>query len=114
MLTARRGRAAHERFESKVRDAKRKGKTIDIDDLPRRELLIRYFETRGYVVVHGTSKLYVTMEKPGEPGKKYFIGKNGGVWFGRNVSEKIGYPKSFNWDGLRKYLKKVAEVSEGE
>ena len=85
-------------------DRKRIGKPLKIDDLPHRELVILWLNSRGYEVVPGRSNKYITLERPGEE-KKYFVGSHGGLWFGEKVSSKIGSPIKFDWDRLRIFLK---------
>lgn len=78
--------AAHRKFEGKIDKALKTGTKIKVSEMPRREILILYYEWRGYNVVAGRSGKYVTMEKPGQPERKVFIGKNGGLAIGQNIS----------------------------
>jgi hypothetical protein len=80
---------AHQKFVDKSRK-----KAPSVATMPRREMLIIYYEDRGYNVVNGRTSKYVTMEKPGQE-KKYFIGKNGGVRYGTKISDSFGLTLRF-------------------
>lgn len=63
-----------------------KGSALDVDALPNREVILLYLqEFMGYSIVPGRSGKYITLEHPTPP-RKYFVGKNGGIRFGTNVS----------------------------
>jgi hypothetical protein len=95
----------HNNYESEERYSE---KPFDLYSLPKRELILLYLETKGYKVVPGRSVKYITLENPDRMDTKYFVGTNGGIWFGRNVSDKIGHSLSgATKEQLIKYLEKV-------
>lgn len=79
---------AHRKFENKVEKCQKTGKKIKTSSLPRRELVILWYEAKGFKVVPGRSGKYVTMEAPGRTDKA-FVGKNGGLAVGKNISSAV-------------------------
>jgi len=83
--------------------------------MPRREMVILYYEAKRFRVVPGRTGKFVTMEKPGAY-DKVFVGKNGSLAIGRNISSATFH--SFNFDNLRKwvswYLTKAKEKQGGK
>lgn len=78
---------AHRKYVSKVQKAESRG--TKMPKMSRREMLILYYKDRGFRVISGNTSKYVTMEKTGDPQKR-FIGKNGGVRVGIKISDSWG------------------------
>lgn len=74
---------AHQKFVEKVKKAESRG--TKMPKMSRREMLIMWYESKGYKVVPGRSSKFVTMEHPGKE-LKMFIGKNGSLQSGKNIS----------------------------
>jgi hypothetical protein len=102
--------AAHEKFKREMTRKHEHGKKTKVSELPRRELLVVFYKAQGFSVVQGRSAKFITMEKPGYE-KKYFIGKNGSLAFGKNVSTKISLPVDFG--KLRRWLNQQVRNAKG-
>lgn len=96
--------AAHAKFNDRARKvAAGKARKIKVSEMPRREMLILYFrKARGYHVVPGRTSKFITMEKPGVE-DKVFIGKNGSLREGRNISS-VGWASHIDFVALRKWV----------
>jgi hypothetical protein len=96
---------AHAKYKSRAVKAEILGnKTPSADKMPRREMLILWYEAKGYSVVPGRTRKFVTMEHPNRE-NKIFIGKNGSLMEGKNISS-VGWAltDSIKWDVLRKWV----------
>lgn len=98
---------AHKNYASKVQKAKTRG--TKMPKLTRREMYILWLENKGYRVVPGRTTKFVTMEKSGVE-TKYFIGKNGSVMRGKNISSVgLALTDMINWKELEKWAtRKIA------
>lgn len=92
---------AHKEFMQKAERAADKGKKLKVSKLPRREMVIFFYEKKGYKVVPGRSSKYVTMEKPGVE-NKYFIGNKGGVQYGDKISDAFSI--AINYAALERWM----------
>ena len=102
---------AHRKFDAKVAKAQKTGKKIKVADMPRREMVIFYYERRGYRVVPGTTSKFVTMEKPGQV-DKLFVGGKGGVMFGKNISSANS--RIIDYKILRQWINTYLHEHQGE
>lgn len=59
------------------------------DKMTRRELVIIWLEGAGFHLTEYNSRKYTAFKKEGDP-LYYFVGKRGGLWWGRTVSEMTG------------------------
>lgn len=75
----------HRNYENEERGS---DKPFNLRELPLRELLVLYFESKGYSVVTGRSRKFITMSKPGEE-NNWYLGTNHAVLRGRTVSEAV-------------------------
>jgi len=80
------GNRAHTKFES---EQKYSNRPFNLEDLPQRELIILYFKEYGGEEVPSRSDKYVTLTNPKHEGEYHFIGKNGAIRWGTNVSTSI-------------------------
>jgi len=57
--------------------------------LTQRECIAASLQSFGYVSVPTRSNKYMAFATPAAPTQIYFIGKSGGLRYGRNVSESV-------------------------
>lgn len=101
----------HKKFEGRIKKAKvGKIKKIKVSRVPRREMLIMYYEGRGFNVVPGKTSKFVTMEKAGQE-SKVFIGRNGGVMRGKNISSAYG--ETINYAALERWFRTEVATHSG-
>jgi hypothetical protein len=95
---------AHRKYTDKVRKAETRG--TKMPKMGRREMLVLWFEHKGYRVVPGRSSKFVTMEKPGVE-MKYFIGKKGSLLHGKNISSVgLALTDMIKWAALETWANK--------
>lgn len=101
---------AHRKFEARVTKAQKTGTKIKVADMPRREMVIFYYEKKGYKVVPGTTRKFVTMEMPGQE-NKVFVGGKGGVMIGKNISS--AFSRIIDYKILRQWINTYLHEHQG-
>ena len=101
---------AHRKFEKKVEKAQKTGTKIKVADMPRREMVIFYYEKKGYRVVPGSTSKFVTMEKAGQE-NKVFVGGKGGVMIGKNISSASS--RIIDYKILRQWMNTYLQQHQG-
>ena len=73
--------------------------------MTKQQTIIKYYELKGYKQIQSTSRKYITLEKPGQPDHKKFIGRNGAIRGGKNPSSSV----SISWNIDYNKMKTIVE-----